>query len=108
MSEPQTRSDPIARAAVAKMSWRILPLILLGYLVSFVDRVNALVAKTEKELARARESHLKAVEMRFARLLHCFGSFRDQTCSHFNQRNSATRDLPSSTSAGARPIHCGR
>jgi ACS family tartrate transporter-like MFS transporter len=40
MLEAPSSVDPIARSAVAKMSRRILPLILLGYLVSFMDRVN--------------------------------------------------------------------
>lgn len=36
----QPDSDTIARRAIGKMSWRILPLIALGYLFAFMDRVN--------------------------------------------------------------------
>lgn len=38
--------DAIERSAVGKMSWRILPLIALGYLVSYMDRVNISFAAT--------------------------------------------------------------
>ena len=38
--EPQT-DDAIGRSAMAKAMWRILPLILLAYVVAYIDRVNA-------------------------------------------------------------------
>jgi len=33
-------TDDVARSAFAKVSWRILPLLALGYGVSYIDRVN--------------------------------------------------------------------
>lgn len=33
-------SDPVGRSAIASISWRILPLIGLGYLFSSMDRIN--------------------------------------------------------------------
>lgn len=40
MNAAHSPDDAISRAAVLKMTWRVLPLILLGYLVAFMDRVN--------------------------------------------------------------------
>ena len=37
---PQT-DDAIGRSAMRKAMWRILPLILLAYVVAYIDRVNA-------------------------------------------------------------------
>ena len=33
--------DAIGRSAMRKAMWRILPLILLAYVVAYIDRVNA-------------------------------------------------------------------
>src|SRR4051812_43971340 len=35
-----TVGDATARAALRKISWRLLPLIALGYAIAYVDRVN--------------------------------------------------------------------
>ena len=40
MDEAETARAAIARSAMAKASWRILPLILLSYLVAYMDRSN--------------------------------------------------------------------
>ena len=43
--------DPsIATTAMAKASWRILPLLGLGYLFSFLDRLNVSFAAAEMNL----------------------------------------------------------
>ncbi len=39
-------TDPVGRSAVARMSWRILPLLGLGYLVAYMDRINIGFAAT--------------------------------------------------------------
>jgi ACS family tartrate transporter-like MFS transporter len=39
-TDNKQQHDAIANSAVAKASWRILPLIGLGYLFSYMDRVN--------------------------------------------------------------------
>ena len=46
MTETQTAGCEVARSAVGKMSWRILPLLGLGYLVAYMDRVNIGFAST--------------------------------------------------------------
>ncbi len=38
-------SSPIARSAMAKISWRILPLVSLRYVVAFLDLANVAYAK---------------------------------------------------------------
>jgi MFS transporter, ACS family, tartrate transporter len=38
--EPATTSDPVARSAVRKATWRLIPLIALGYGCAYMDRVN--------------------------------------------------------------------
>ena len=43
---PQTDED-IGRSAMAKAMWRILPLILLAYVVAYVDRVNGSFASLQ-------------------------------------------------------------
>jgi ACS family tartrate transporter-like MFS transporter len=40
-------TDDIARIATLKASWRILPLLGLGYLMSYIDRVNVSFAATQ-------------------------------------------------------------
>ena len=40
MSDHQLGEAAVARTAIAKASWRILPLLGLGYLVSYLDRLN--------------------------------------------------------------------
>ena len=32
--------SPAAEAVFSKISWRILPLLLLGYMIAYLDRVN--------------------------------------------------------------------
>ena len=39
-SSSQTGEDVLARATIDKISWRLLPLILLSYLISYMDRSN--------------------------------------------------------------------
>jgi ACS family tartrate transporter-like MFS transporter len=47
MADPATGALPdIARSAIAKASWRIIPLLGLGYLVAYMDRVNIGFAST--------------------------------------------------------------
>jgi ACS family tartrate transporter-like MFS transporter len=47
MAEPLSGPAPgIARSAIAKASWRIIPLLGLGYLVAYMDRVNIGFAST--------------------------------------------------------------
>ncbi len=38
--EPLTHVDPVARSAVRKATWRLIPLIALGYGCAYMDRVN--------------------------------------------------------------------
>ena len=40
MQQDQRANTAIARSAIRKASWRILPLLGLGYLVAYVDRAN--------------------------------------------------------------------
>ena len=40
MSPAQEVDDTIARSAMSKAMWRILPLILLAYVIAYMDRVN--------------------------------------------------------------------
>ncbi len=40
MHSDQAQDDAVARSAMAKASWRILPLIGLGYLIAYMDRAN--------------------------------------------------------------------
>ena len=44
--EPQS-DDAIGRSAMSKAMWRIVPLILLGYMVSYMDRVNVSFASLQ-------------------------------------------------------------
>jgi MFS transporter, ACS family, tartrate transporter len=39
-SVPSVSLDPTAERAISKAKWRLMPLILLFYLIAFVDRVN--------------------------------------------------------------------
>src|SRR6201988_3270351 len=43
---PQT-DDAIGRSAMTKAMWRILPLILLAYVVAYIDRVNVSFASLQ-------------------------------------------------------------
>src|SRR5256885_801938 len=43
---PQT-DDAIGRSAMTKEMWRILPLILLAYVVAYIDRVNVSFASLQ-------------------------------------------------------------
>jgi ACS family tartrate transporter-like MFS transporter len=40
MDSTQMGEDAVARGAIDKISWRLLPLILLSYLISYMDRSN--------------------------------------------------------------------
>jgi MFS transporter, ACS family, tartrate transporter len=43
-----TRPDSeIERSAIAKMSWRILPLLGFGYMIAYIDRSNISFAATQ-------------------------------------------------------------
>src|ERR1700735_5613462 len=55
---PEARDDEpaLARSALAKMSWRILPLLALGYGVSYIDRVNISFASLQMN----RDLHFSA------------------------------------------------
>jgi len=46
MGDAQQHNDTVAHSAVAKASWRILPLIGLAYLVAWMDRMNISRHKT--------------------------------------------------------------
>jgi len=39
-SAPPTTVDPVIDGAVRKAAWRIIPLLALGYIVSYIDRAN--------------------------------------------------------------------
>ena len=39
-----SRSEPLQRSTIARISWRILPLIGLAYLFSLMDRLNVSLA----------------------------------------------------------------
>lgn len=45
MSEP----DPVARSCRRKVAWRLLPLLFLMYVISYLDRANAGFAKLQME-----------------------------------------------------------
>jgi MFS transporter, ACS family, tartrate transporter len=49
-------SDAVGRAAVRKASWRLLPLIGLGYGVAYMDRVNISFASLQMN----RDLHFSA------------------------------------------------
>jgi len=55
--------DSIPRSAMAKASWRILPLLGLGYLCSFLDRLNVSFAATQMN-----------VDLKFSATVYGFGS----------------------------------
>jgi ACS family tartrate transporter-like MFS transporter len=38
--EPASLTDPVARSAIRKATWRLIPLIALGYGIAYMDRVN--------------------------------------------------------------------
>lgn len=56
-------SASIARTAVAKASWRIIPLLGLGYLCSYLDRLNVSFAATQMN-----------VDLKFSATVYGFGS----------------------------------
>ena len=60
MAAVRESDDQIGRAAVSKASWRLLPLIGLGYGIAYMDRVNIRRA----DLARARSARLVAAAVR--------------------------------------------
>jgi ACS family tartrate transporter-like MFS transporter len=39
-TEPQSHADLVSSSALRKATWRLIPLIALGYAVAFMDRVN--------------------------------------------------------------------
>src|SRR5947207_6680793 len=40
MTSEASREDAVGRSAISKASWRLLPLIGLGYGIAYMDRVN--------------------------------------------------------------------
>ena len=57
------KSASIARSALAKTSWRILPLLGLGYLFCYLDRLNVSFAATQMN-----------VDLKFSATIYGFGS----------------------------------
>jgi MFS transporter, ACS family, tartrate transporter len=47
MNQESRLDDAIGRSAMAKAMWRILPLILLAYVVAYIDRVNVSFASLQ-------------------------------------------------------------
>ena len=47
MNQGPQSDDAIGRSAMSKAMWRIVPLILLGYMVSYMDRVNVSFASLQ-------------------------------------------------------------
>src|SRR6266436_9901420 len=47
MGNQLTEEDAVARTAIGKISWRLLPLILLSYLISYMDRSNISFASVQ-------------------------------------------------------------
>ena len=47
MNQGPQSDDAIGRSAMAKAMWRILPLILLAYMVAYIDRVNVSFASLQ-------------------------------------------------------------
>jgi len=56
-------SSSVAQSAMAKASWRIIPLLGLGYLCSYLDRLNVSFAATQMN-----------VDLRFSATVYGFGS----------------------------------
>ena len=57
------KSTSVERSAIAKASWRILPLLGLGYLCSYLDRLNVSFAATQMN-----------VDLKFSATVYGFGS----------------------------------
>jgi ACS family tartrate transporter-like MFS transporter len=47
MNPIQEPDGAVARSAMAKAMWRILPLILLAYVIAYMDRVNVSFASLQ-------------------------------------------------------------
>ena len=47
MNQGSQSDDAIGRSAMSKAMWRIVPLILLGYMVAYIDRVNVSFASLQ-------------------------------------------------------------
>jgi ACS family tartrate transporter-like MFS transporter len=47
MGDGQMGEEAVARTAIRKISWRLLPLILLSYLISYMDRSNISFASVQ-------------------------------------------------------------
>jgi ACS family tartrate transporter-like MFS transporter len=58
-----TASPSVAQSAMAKASWRIIPLLGLGYLCSYLDRLNVSFAATQMN-----------VDLKFSATVYGFGS----------------------------------
>ena len=56
-------SATVARSALAKTSWRILPLLGVGYLCCYLDRLNVSFAATQMN-----------VDLKFSATVYGFGS----------------------------------
>jgi ACS family tartrate transporter-like MFS transporter len=57
------KADSIAQSAIAKASWRIIPLLGLGYFCSFLDRLNVSFAATQMN-----------VDLKFSATIYGLGS----------------------------------
>src|SRR5947208_14291555 len=47
MTASEQTDDAVGRSAMAKAMWRILPLVLLAYVVAYMDRVNVSFASLQ-------------------------------------------------------------
>ena len=56
MKQTAQPDDAIGRSAMAKAMWRIVPLILLTYVVAYIDRVNVSFASLQMNGSPARRS----------------------------------------------------
>jgi D-galactonate transporter len=46
-STPNTSSDRIGDALYRKIAWRIMPILVIGYIIAYIDRVNVSFAKLQ-------------------------------------------------------------
>jgi D-galactonate transporter len=44
---PKTSSDPIGDVLYRKIAWRIMPILVIGYIIAYIDRVNVSFAKLQ-------------------------------------------------------------
>src|SRR5215469_13571909 len=43
----KNRSDRVSDALYRKIAWRIMPIVVIGYIVAYIDRVNVSFAKLQ-------------------------------------------------------------